>query len=154
MPSCVRALRRRCNRSSNDRGIITSGRTRRAAPRGNASIGRGRSDCTSLMNYPRTLSVGSARRRFLLCFCWFLPTRHERDDALPRAGRGGSILVLSGSLVISFRLFEVLHTSTPPALTMYPSNSIDLGARQESDGSCGPAFRSALPEILKTTTEF
>src|SRR5467141_882096 len=29
-----------------------------------------------------------------------------------------------------------------------------MGARQESDGSCGPAFWSALPEVLKTTTEF
>ena len=28
------------------------------------------------------------------------------------------------------------------------------GAPQESDGSCSPAFRSALPEVLKTTTEF
>ena len=28
------------------------------------------------------------------------------------------------------------------------------GARQESDESCGPLFRSAFPEVLKATTEF
>ena len=30
------------------------------------------------------LSVGSVRRRFLLCFCWFLPARNQRGDDLPR----------------------------------------------------------------------
>ena len=28
-----------------------------------------------------------------------------------------------------------------------------MGARQESDESCGPPFRSAFPEVLKATTE-
>ena len=33
------------------------------------------------------------------------------------------------------------------------ADGLQPGARQESDESCGPSFRSAFPEVLKATTE-
>src|SRR5216684_1476691 len=37
--------------------------------------------------------------------------------------------------------------------SMAPPGSPCEGARQESDESCGPLFRSAFPEVLKATTQ-
>jgi hypothetical protein len=55
----------------------------------------------------RTFSVDSARRRLHLCCCWFLPSRQQRDDDLPRT----SLWRLDIGFIYSVSLFQVPATN-------------------------------------------
>src|ERR1700677_4138866 len=79
--------------------------------------------------------------------------RKNLAGSLERQGELAREKSLTRADVSSPRRGAKLRT-TRDCASPVPSCHLWWGARQKSDVSGGPAFRSALPKVLKTTTEF